>query len=91
MFLLSEGWLLSGQDQRLARVIKTPDGQPLIPPPPRIGIDPAGKVRMEPARGNDSFGSCERERSLLAGGTLAIDSQTGVGTTVKLSFPLERT
>ena len=31
-----------------------------------------------------------RERALLAGGTLAIDSQAGVGTTVKLSFPLER-
>jgi signal transduction histidine kinase len=30
-----------------------------------------------------------RERALLAGGTLAVDSQVGVGTTVKLSFPVE--
>ena len=30
-----------------------------------------------------------RERALLAGGTLAIESRAGVGTTVKFSFPQE--
>jgi VWFA-related protein len=67
VFLLSEGWLLSGEDQRLARVLKGPNGESVgPPPPPGIGIDPSGRLRMEPNRGNDSFGSCERERSLLA-------------------------
>jgi two-component system sensor histidine kinase UhpB len=32
-----------------------------------------------------------RERALLTGGTLAIDSKAGAGTKVKLSFPLEHT
>jgi VWFA-related protein len=66
VFLLSEGWLLSGQDPQLARVLKDGFGQPLgPPPPPGVGVDPSGRLRMDPQR-NDSMGSCERERSMLA-------------------------
>jgi VWFA-related protein len=66
VFLISEGWLLSGPNQQLARTLKGPDGSPMIPGPPAIGTDPSGKLRMDPTRGTSSFGACERERSLLA-------------------------
>jgi VWFA-related protein len=67
VFLLSEGWLLNGPDQSLARVLKSPTGERMgPPPPPAIGIDPGGRMRMDPKGGTDPMGSCERERALLA-------------------------
>ena len=60
VLLLSEGWRLGGPDSRLADQGGTP------PPPAGIGVDPSGRLRMDPDRGNGSYGSCERERSLLA-------------------------
>ncbi len=64
--LLSEGWLLARQDERLARPIKDAQGNPQVPGPPGIGITPQGRLTMDPDRGAGNFGACERERSLLA-------------------------
>ena len=65
--LLSEGWLLDGPNQNLARPVKDALGNPGDPPrPPAIGTDPRGRLTMDPDRGSGSFGSCERERALLA-------------------------
>jgi VWFA-related protein len=66
VFLLTEGWLLRGPDQNLARTIRTGGGTSGPPPPPEIGIDPGGRLRMDPRDQNGSLGSCERERSMLA-------------------------
>lgn len=66
VFLLTEGWLLSGPDKSLGRAIRDNNGEPMVPPPPAIGTDPSGRLRMDPTRGNASLGTCERERSLLA-------------------------
>ena len=66
VFLVSEGWLLSGPNQQLARTMTAPDGSPRIPGPPAIGTDPSGRLRMDPSRGTGSIGACERERSMLA-------------------------
>jgi VWFA-related protein len=66
VFLLSEGWLLRGPDQTLARTLRTGGGTTGAPPPPQIGIDPGGRLRMDPRDQNGDFGSCERERSMLA-------------------------
>lgn len=67
VFVLSEGWLLTGPDQTLARVLQTPDGRRTgPPPPPEIGTDPEGRMRMDPRDQSGSYGSCERERSMLA-------------------------
>jgi VWFA-related protein len=62
VFLLSEGWLLRGTDTSLARTLKS--GGP--PPPPAIGVDPGGRLRMDPRDQDGNLGSCERERSMLA-------------------------
>jgi VWFA-related protein len=67
VFLLTEGWQLRGPDQNLARTLKFADGtQTGAPPPPAVGVDPRGRLRMDPRDQNGNFGSCERERSLLA-------------------------
>ena len=67
VFLLTEGWLLRGQDTSLARTLKFADGTRTgVPPPPEIGIDPQGRLRMDPRDQKGTFGSCERERSMLA-------------------------
>ena len=63
VFVLSEGWLLTGPDQSLARVLQADSG---VPPPPAIGVDPQGRMRTDPRDQRGSYGSCERERSLLA-------------------------
>jgi VWFA-related protein len=67
VFLLSEGWLLRGPDQTLARTIRDRAGQASgPPPPPQIGIDPGGRLRMDPRDQDGNLGSCERERAMLA-------------------------
>jgi VWFA-related protein len=67
VFLLTEGWQLRGPDQNLARTLKFADGtQTGAPPPPAVGVDPRGRLRMDPRDQNGNSGSCERERSLLA-------------------------
>jgi VWFA-related protein len=67
VFVLTEGWLLRGQDQSLARTLYSRDGSRTGPPPPaRVGIDPQGRLRMDPRDQDSNFGSCERERSMLA-------------------------
>jgi VWFA-related protein len=66
VFLVSEGWLLSGPNPQLARAMKGPDGSPVIPGPPPIGTDPSGRLRMDPTRGTSSLDACERERSMAA-------------------------
>jgi VWFA-related protein len=66
VFLLTEGWLLNGPDPQLARPLKTEGGDAIVPPPPAIGVDPGGRLRMDPTRGDGSMGSCERERAMLA-------------------------
>jgi VWFA-related protein len=60
VLLLSEGWRLGGPDARLS------DVGGAAPPPTPVGVDPSGRLRMDPDRGNASVSSCERERSLLA-------------------------
>lgn len=62
--LLSEGWLLHGPDQQLARTLKGTGGQP--PGPVPVGVDPSGRFRQNPDRGSGNVDSCERERSMLA-------------------------
>jgi VWFA-related protein len=65
--LLSEGWLLARPDERLARQLRDASGQRVPPPgPPAIGIDPQGRLRLDPDRDGGNFSACERERSLLA-------------------------
>ena len=67
VFMLSEGWLVRSQDQTLARSLEKLDGSRTGPPsPPRVGTDPQGRMRMDPRDQQGDFGSCERERSLLA-------------------------
>ena len=66
VFLFTEGWLLNGPDTQLARPLRTGSGDPLVPPPPGIGVDPGGRLRMDPQSGDGSLGSCERERAMLA-------------------------
>jgi VWFA-related protein len=59
VLLLSEGWRLGGPEMRL-----TNEQQP--PGPTGIGVDPGGRLRMDPDRGTGATSSCERERSMLA-------------------------
>ena len=60
VLLLSEGWRLGGPEMRLTA------GQDSPPGPTGIGVDPGGRLRMDPNRGPGSQDSCERERSMLA-------------------------
>jgi VWFA-related protein len=67
VFLLTEGWLLKGPDQALARTLRNPaGGRSGPPPPPQVGIDPGGRMRMDPRDQDGNYGSCERERAMLA-------------------------
>jgi VWFA-related protein len=66
VFLLTEGWILQPQDQSLARTLKVNDQATGAPPPPAVGVDPQGRLRLDPRDQGGTFGSCERERSLLA-------------------------
>ena len=59
VLLLSEGWRLGGPDMSLTR-----GGDP--PGPAAVGVDPAGRLRMDPNRGNGTDAGCERERALVA-------------------------
>jgi VWFA-related protein len=67
--LLSEGWLLPRPDQNLSRTIRQPgtsgSGQP--PPPVTIGTPPgSGRLGTDPDRTGVSWGTCERERAMIA-------------------------
>lgn len=69
VLLLTEGWLLPRADQALARPIRQPGtfGEPRAPGGPvPIGVDPAGRVRLDNDKTGVSWESCERERSMLA-------------------------
>ena len=67
VFLLTEGWLLRGTNPQLARTLQSADGSRTgPPPPPEIGVDPQARLRMDPRDQQGNFGSCERERSMLA-------------------------
>jgi hypothetical protein len=59
VLLLSEGWRLGGPDMRL-----TASGN--APGPGTIGIDPGGRLRTDPDRGQGASDACQRERSQLA-------------------------
>jgi VWFA-related protein len=74
VILLSEGWLLPGPDPSLSRAIQQPGGGTLVPGGPTpIGVDPRGRLAMDPQNTGSSIQSCERERSLLAYGDLRQD------------------
>ena len=60
VLLLSEGWRLGRSEMRLTA------NQERIPGQGGIGVDPNGRLRMDPDRGGGSQDSCERERSMLA-------------------------
>jgi VWFA-related protein len=66
--LLSEGWILPRPDQNLARVVRQPgtSGSPQPPPPVTVGTTPQGRMSTDPDRSGVGWGSCERERSMLA-------------------------
>lgn len=67
--LLTEGWLLPRDDQRLARPLRGPTlaQQPAAPGGPTpVGVDPRGRLRLDNGRDGVSWESCERERSMLA-------------------------
>jgi VWFA-related protein len=67
VLLLTEGWLLRGVDQTLARTLKLDPWRNSGPPPPQqIGVDPGGRLRMDPRDQGGNWGSCERERAMLA-------------------------
>lgn len=59
--LLTEGWVLFGQDQSLARVLEKDS----IPGPTPIGRGSQGGL-TRPESYDRGFSSCERERSMLA-------------------------
>jgi VWFA-related protein len=57
VLLLTEGWRLGGP---------LPGLSTNSPAPPGIGVDPGGRLRLEPRRGMGSVeGSCDRERAML--------------------------
>ena len=66
--LLSEGWLLRGADERLARPVRQPGTRTTTPPggPTSIGTDPNGRLQLDVDKSGVSWESCERERSMLA-------------------------
>ncbi len=65
VLLLTEGWITPRPDDRLAALLRGPDGAPITPdPPPPIGVTPAGTLGTSP--GNGPTASCDRERQLLA-------------------------
>jgi VWFA-related protein len=66
VFLLSEGWLLRGVDPTLARPLRVGAAKTGPPPPQQVGVDPDGRMRMDPRDQGGNLGSCERERSMLA-------------------------
>lgn len=61
--LLSEGWVLNGPDSRLGAPVGVDRGIPGAQP---VGVDPGGRLRVDPNRGSGPTGSCDRERSMLA-------------------------
>lgn len=76
VLLLTEGWTLPRPDDRLARVIKTADGDTREVPggPAPIGTGPDGRLTTAPvgdrARGTQS---CERERTMLAASDIEME------------------
>jgi VWFA-related protein len=57
VLLLTEGWRLGGP---------LPGLSTSSPAPPGIGVDPGGRLRLDPRRGMGSVeGSCDRERAML--------------------------
>lgn len=76
VLLLTEGWLLPGPDERLARVIQRPDGgsAPVPGGAVPIGPGPDGRMTTGPAGDRDrSLQSCERERTMLAASNLGME------------------
>jgi VWFA-related protein len=59
VLLLSEGWRLGGPEPRLSASQNAPGRT-------GVGVDPGGRLRIDPDRGTGSQDSCERERSMLA-------------------------
>jgi VWFA-related protein len=70
VLMLSEGWRLGGPEPGLTATQSEP------PPPPAIGVDPGGRLRMEPDRGSPTYDSCQRERTLLSFADLNMMFQT---------------
>ena len=67
VFLLTEGWILPGRDESLARPRKLPGGQRAVPGGlDPLGTTPDGKLTLGGDAGDAGLGSCDRERSLLA-------------------------
>ncbi|MFW5685588.1 MAG: sensor histidine kinase, partial [Spirochaetota bacterium] len=78
------------------RIIEQPDAITVVIQDDGIGFNAgAPELRSGSSNGgadNDHFGLIGlRERARLAGGTLAIQSAPGNGTTLQLSFPKEQT
>ena len=69
VLLLSEGWRLGGPERGLTAT-QAPPG------PPAIGVDPGGRLRMDPDRGSPTYDSCQRERTLLSFADLNLMFQT---------------
>jgi len=76
VLLLTEGWTRPRPDDRLARVIKSADGETRQVPggPLPIGTGPDGRLTTGPA-GDRARGtqSCERERTLLAASDIEME------------------
>jgi len=76
VLLLTEGWTLPRPDDRLARVIRSADGETRQVPggPVPIGTGPDGRLTTGPA-GDRARGaqSCERERTLLAASDIEME------------------
>ena len=67
VFLLSEGWILPGRDETLARPRKAPGGRSVVPgSDDPLGITPDGKLTVATDPRDTDLGACDRERSLLA-------------------------
>jgi VWFA-related protein len=67
VFLLTEGWILPGRDESLARPRTLPGGQRVAPGGlDPLGTTPDGTLTLRSDPGEADLSACDRERALLA-------------------------